>query len=161
MRASHLFMNVKFWSCTSTRISHLQPAPIDLHLHTCSLNPPPKTIMHFIKICQKIGWVYNYSTATALSFWIQHATNEILPSIVAYVPINSKLQHLILIFCPFSRASCMHRKDFALAANTVFSDFEGSSLNFVKLAQRNRHGKANVLHLKVCTTKLCKTVKLP
>jgi hypothetical protein len=26
--------------------------------------------------------------------------------------------------CPFSRASCMHRKYFALAANTVFSDFE-------------------------------------
>jgi hypothetical protein len=26
----------------------------------------------------------------------------------------------------------MHRKDFALAANTVFSDFEGNSLNFVK-----------------------------
>jgi hypothetical protein len=26
----------------------------------------------------------------------------------------------------------MHRKDFALAANTVFSDFEGNGLNFVK-----------------------------
>ena len=26
--------------------------------------------------------------------------------------------------CPFSRASCMHRKYFALAANSVFSDFE-------------------------------------
>jgi hypothetical protein len=25
-----------------------------------------------------------------------------------------------------------HRKYFALAANTVFSDFEGNSLNFVK-----------------------------
>jgi hypothetical protein len=25
----------------------------------------------------------------------------------------------VLKFCPFSRASCMHRKDFALAANTV------------------------------------------
>jgi hypothetical protein len=32
----------------------------------------------------------------------------------------------VLTFCPFSRASCMHRKDFALAANTVFSDFEGN-----------------------------------
>jgi hypothetical protein len=26
----------------------------------------------------------------------------------------------------------MHRKDFALAANAVFSDFEGNGLNFVK-----------------------------
>jgi hypothetical protein len=26
----------------------------------------------------------------------------------------------------------MHRKDFTLAANTVFSDFEGNGLNFVK-----------------------------
>jgi hypothetical protein len=26
----------------------------------------------------------------------------------------------------------MHRKYFALAANTVFSDFEGNGLNFVK-----------------------------
>jgi hypothetical protein len=26
----------------------------------------------------------------------------------------------------------MHRKDLALAANAVFSDFEGNSLNFVK-----------------------------
>ena len=38
----------------------------------------------------------------------------------------------VLKFCPFSRASCMHRKDFALAANTVFSDFEENGLNFVK-----------------------------
>jgi hypothetical protein len=38
----------------------------------------------------------------------------------------------VLKFCPFSRASCMHRNDFALAANTVFSDFEGNGLNFVK-----------------------------
>jgi hypothetical protein len=32
----------------------------------------------------------------------------------------------VLKFCPFSCASCMHRKGFALAANTVFSDFEGN-----------------------------------
>jgi hypothetical protein len=49
----------------------------------------------------------------------------------------------VLTFCPFLRAFCMHRKDFALAANTVFSDFEGNSLNFMKkLAQRIRHVKA-------------------
>ena len=53
----------------------------------------------------------------------------------------------VLKFCPFSWAFCMHRKDLALAANAVFSDFEGKT-------------KA-VLHLKVCTTKLCKTVKFP
>jgi hypothetical protein len=35
----------------------------------------------------------------------------------------------VLKFCPFLRASCMHRKDFALAANT---DFEENGLNFVK-----------------------------
>jgi hypothetical protein len=35
----------------------------------------------------------------------------------------------VLKFCSFSRASCMHKKDFVLAANT---DFEGNSLNFVK-----------------------------
>ena len=38
----------------------------------------------------------------------------------------------VLKFCPFSWAFCMHRKDLALAANAVFSDFEGNSLNFVK-----------------------------
>jgi hypothetical protein len=38
----------------------------------------------------------------------------------------------VLKFFPFSCASCMHRKYFALAANTVFSDFEGNGLNFVK-----------------------------
>jgi hypothetical protein len=38
----------------------------------------------------------------------------------------------VLKFCPFSPAFCMHRKDFALAANAVFSDFEGNGLNFVK-----------------------------
>jgi hypothetical protein len=37
----------------------------------------------------------------------------------------------VLKFCPFSRASCMHRKDFASAAYTVFSDFEGNGLNLV------------------------------
>jgi hypothetical protein len=38
----------------------------------------------------------------------------------------------VLKFCPFSGASCMHRKDFALAANTDISDFEENGLNFVK-----------------------------
>ena len=39
----------------------------------------------------------------------------------------------VLKFFPFSRASCMHRRDFAFGGKyTVFSDFEGNGLNFVK-----------------------------
>ena len=38
----------------------------------------------------------------------------------------------LLKFCLFLHTSCMHRKDFALVANTVFSDFKGNGLDFVK-----------------------------
>jgi hypothetical protein len=38
----------------------------------------------------------------------------------------------VLKFCPFSRASCMHRRDLYADKYTVFSDFEGNGLNFVK-----------------------------
>jgi hypothetical protein len=39
----------------------------------------------------------------------------------------------VLKFCSFSHASCMHRKDFAFAANTVFSDFEVKETGMEKL----------------------------
>jgi hypothetical protein len=52
---------------------------------------------------------------------------------VLSLPCGGAFEPEVLKFCPFSRASCMHRKDFALAANTVFSDsVEGNGLNFVK-----------------------------
>jgi hypothetical protein len=39
----------------------------------------------------------------------------------------------VLKFCPFSRAFCMHteKTSHALAANAVFSDFEGNGINLV------------------------------
>ena len=39
----------------------------------------------------------------------------------------------VLKFFSFSHASCMHRKDFAFAANTVFSDFEVKETGMEKL----------------------------
>jgi hypothetical protein len=51
---------------------------------------------------------------------------------VGNLTLGGEFEPEVLKFCPFSRASCMHRKYFALAANTVFSDFEGNGLNFVK-----------------------------
>jgi hypothetical protein len=47
------------------------------------------------------------------------------------VNLGGEFEPEVLKFCPFSCASCMHRKDFALAANTVFSDFEGIGHNLV------------------------------
>jgi hypothetical protein len=38
----------------------------------------------------------------------------------------------------------MHRKYFALAANTVFSDFEGNGLNFVKNSWLKETGMENL-----------------
>jgi hypothetical protein len=52
------------------------------------------------------------------------------------------------------------RKDFALAANTVFSDFEVNGLNFVKNCLKET-GMENLCASFVCTTKLCKTAKFP
>ena len=51
---------------------------------------------------------------------------------VLCLPCGGAFEPDVLKFFPFSCASCMHRKDFALAENTVFSDFEGNCLNFVK-----------------------------
>jgi hypothetical protein len=58
----------------------------------------------------------------------------------------------------------MHRKDFALplAANAVFSDFEGNGLNFGKnWLKETGMEKLCASFEGICTTKLCKTVKFP
>ena len=70
--------------------------------------------------------------------------------------LGGEFEPEVLKFCPFSCASCMHRKYFTLAANTVFSDFEGNGHNLVItwLKETGMEKLIIVLHLKVCTTEL-------
>jgi hypothetical protein len=66
-----------------------------------------------------------FSRVGNLTFQVFHVVGHLILK-------GGEFEKEVLKFCPFSRASCMHRKDFALAANTVLSDFEENGLNFVK-----------------------------